>query len=377
MESSNLKGKKVVVGLSGGVDSSVCAAILKEQGAEVIGLFMKNWEETDERGDCIASKEYEDVIKVCEKLDIPYYSVDFVEEYRKNVFNDFLEGYKKGITPNPDILCNREIKFKVFFDQAMALGADFLATGHYCQVQKDGDRHSLLKGADDNKDQSYFLAAINDEVLDRVLFPIGGLLKPEVREIAQKYDLSTAQKKDSTGICFIGERKFRPFLSQFLTPKKGNFVDLESGEVVGEHTGSHFYTIGQRKGLGLGGEGEPWFVTSKCTESNIVYVARGTEHPSLFVNSCTVMEFNQINSDILCASGEVECFAKLRYRQKEVPCVAKVVDGEIELTFKHSQRAVTIGQTAVLYHGQKCLGGGFIKSTGPTCFDKGIPPVLP
>ena len=251
---NDLKGKKVIVGLSGGVDSSVTAALLKEQGADVFGLFMKNWEEKDPNGRCISSKEYEDVISVCEKLDIPYTSIDFVQEYQENVFNEFLEGYQKGHTPNPDILCNREIKFKVFFEQAMLMGADYLATGHYCQIGKtETGELCLLKGKDSNKDQTYFLGAIPGNVLDKVLFPIGHLDKSEVREIAERYQLSVSKKKDSTGICFIGERNFKPFLANYLKPKKGKFIELETGDIVGEHDGAQFYTIGQRKGLGLGG----------------------------------------------------------------------------------------------------------------------------
>ena len=362
----NLQGKTVVVGLSGGVDSSVTAALLKEQGANVIGLFMKNWEELDERGVCKSSIEFKDVELVCEKLDIPYYSIDFVKEYQENVFSEFLAGYKAGLTPNPDILCNREIKFNVFFKHAMDLGADFLATGHYCQIgrNENGD-YALLKGEDSNKDQSYFLGAIPGNVLDRVLFPIGHIEKPRVREIAAKYDLATKEKKDSTGICFIGERNFRPFLSQYLRPKKGLFIELDSGESVGEHHGAQFYTIGQRKGLGLGGPGKPWFVCKKDIDQNEVYVVRGDDHPSLYTNEATVNGFNFIGSefDLIGASLNI----KVRYRQKDQACKIKSIeDGNMHVQFNEPQRAVTLGQSACFYLEDRCLGQGTIVSIGKT-----------
>ena len=360
----NLSGKTVVVGLSGGVDSSVTAAILKEQGANVIGLFMKNWEELDERGVCKSSIEFKDVELVCEKLDIPYYSIDFVKEYQENVFSEFLAGYKAGFTPNPDILCNREIKFNVFFKHAMDLGADYLATGHYCQISKDEDGdYILLKGEDSNKDQSYFLGAITGEVLSKVLFPIGNIEKPKVREIAAKYDLATKEKKDSTGICFIGERNFKPFLSQYLKPNKGKFIEVDSNEVVGEHSGAQFYTIGQRKGLGLGGPGKPWFVSGKDIEKNLVYVVRGDDHPSLYCLDAVIDGFSTIGTPL---SFEGRTLAvKVRYRQKDQLCeVKKLKGGELKLIFQEPQRAVTIGQSACLYFGNRCLGQGTIRRVG-------------
>jgi len=268
---SKADAKTIIVGMSGGVDSSVTAALLKEQGHNVIGMFMKNWEEEDENGVCQASKEFADVVKVCEKLNIPYYSVEFVKEYRENVFQNFLEEYEAGHTPNPDILCNREIKFKVFFDKAMELGADYLATGHYCQHLFIDGKHRLVKGRDSRKDQTYFLYTMREKVLEKVLFPIGHLEKSEVREIAKKYDLVTQDKKDSTGICFIGERNFKHFLSQYIQLRPGNFENL-AGEIVGTHDGSVYYTIGQRKGLGLGGQGETCFVVDKYTDRNVVIV---------------------------------------------------------------------------------------------------------
>ena len=362
----NLSGKTVVVGLSGGVDSSVTAALLKEQGANVIGLFMKNWEELDERGVCKSSIEFKDVELVCEKLDIPYYSIDFVKEYQENVFSEFLAGYEAGHTPNPDILCNREIKFNVFFKHAMDLGADYLATGHYCQIGLDENGgHILLKGEDQNKDQSYFLGAITGEVLPNVLFPIGNIQKPKVREIASKYDLATKEKKDSTGICFIGERNFKPFLSQYLKPKSGDFVELDSGDIVGTHSGAQFYTIGQRKGLGLGGPGEPWFVTKKDIEKNVVYVVRGDGHPSLYTNEAIIEGFKFIGNELDLTQYELS--AKVRYRQKDQACQVEVIsEGTLKLLFKEPQRAVTVGQSACLYLGNRCLGQGTISQIGET-----------
>lgn len=365
--------KTVIVGMSGGVDSSVSALILKKQGYNVVGLFMKNWEELDESGVCQSAKEYQDVIKVCEKLEIPYYSIDFVKEYRDNVFAHFLKEYSEGHTPNPDILCNREIKFKVFFDKAMELGADFLATGHYCRnvfLPEDQKNH-LAKGKDAKKDQSYFLYAINENVLSKVLFPVGELEKSEVRRLASEFDLSTKDKKDSTGICFIGERNFKNFLSQYLQAKPGEFKTL-NGETVGEHSGSSYYTIGQRKGLGLGGQGEPWFVVDKDHDKNIVYVERGEFHPSLYADNLVANELSFIHF-----SPEInkwyEGSAKIRYRQTDQPCRFRVNEShELEVEFTEPQRAITIRQSVVLYQGEICLGGGMIKSRGPTYFERGL-----
>jgi tRNA-specific 2-thiouridylase len=265
--------KTVVVGMSGGVDSSVSALLMKLQGYRVIGLFMKNWDETNPDGSCSADKDFQDVIKVCDHLDIPYYSINLVKEYWDGVFSEFLEDYKKGLTPNPDILCNREIKFKVFLQRAMLLGADYLATGHYCQLSEG----KLLKGSDPNKDQTYFLYAVDKKAFDHVLFPIGHLPKPKVRELATLYGLATSAKKDSTGICFIGERNFKAFLSQYIESTKGDFVTLE-GKVLGKHDGTCFYTLGQRKGMGIGGPGEAWFVVAKKIPENQFVLAKGQDH---------------------------------------------------------------------------------------------------
>lgn len=365
--------KTVIVGMSGGVDSSVTALILKKQGYKVVGLFMKNWEELDESGVCQSAKEFGDVVKVCEKLDIPYYSIDFVNEYRENVFSHFLKEYSEGYTPNPDILCNREIKFKVFFDKAMELGADFLATGHYCRniFSQETNKHHLAKGIDPKKDQSYFLYAINDKVLSKVLFPVGELEKSEVRRLASEFDLSTKDKKDSTGICFIGERNFKNFLSNYLQAKSGDFKNL-SGETVGTHSGSSYYTIGQRKGLGLGGQGEPWFVVDKDHAKNIVYVERGEFHPSLYADDLVADELTFINFSPTINQW-YEATAKIRYRQSDQPCKFMVNEQQqLMVCFKEPQRAITIRQSVVLYLGEICIGGGMIKSRGQTYFERGI-----
>ena len=359
----------VIVGMSGGVDSSVCAALLKEEGYNVVGLFMKNWEEFDEHGVCQSSLEYADVIRVCEKLDIPYYSVDFIKEYKDQVFSYFVEEYKLGFTPNPDVLCNREIKFKVFFEKARELGADFLATGHYCQKELIGDEYVLKKGSDPLKDQSYFLYTIKSEVLEHVLFPIGHLPKTEVRRIAAKYDLATKDKKDSTGICFIGERNFKNFLSNYVTFTDGNFESLD-GVVVGRHTGATYYTIGQRKGLGLGGQGEPWFVIGKDISRNVVIVERGETHPALYADTLVATDLSFTNGNFT-KTLPYKCTAKIRYRQADQGCtIIDIVDGKIFVEFDQPQRAITPRQSVVFYDGAICLGGAMIEKSGPTYFEQ-------
>lgn len=358
----------VVVGMSGGVDSSVCAALLKEEGYQVIGLFMKNWEEFDEHGVCQSSKEFADVEKVCEKIGIPYYSVDFIKEYRENVFNHFVEEYKLGYTPNPDILCNREIKFKVFYEKARELGADFLATGHYCQTKEMDGEFRLLKGEDPKKDQSYFLYTLKKEILKNVLFPIGHLPKTKVREIATKYDLATKDKKDSTGICFIGERNFKNFLSNYVTFAAGNFETI-NGKVVGQHTGASYYTIGQRKGLGLGGPGEPWFVVGKDINRNVVIVERGEFHPALYSDSLTANELSFVAGEFNYPLP-LKCKAKIRYRQADQACtITKLSNGVVEVHFDQPQRAITPRQSIVFYLDNVCLGGGMIIKSGPNYDD--------
>lgn len=375
MDIKDKSKKTIVVGMSGGVDSSVSAALLKEQGYHVIGLFMKNWEELDEFGVCQSSKEFADVVKVCEKLDIPYYSVEFVKEYRENVFKHFLDEYEAGFTPNPDILCNREIKFKVFFEKAMELGADFLATGHYCQKREINGQTRLVKGVDSGKDQTYFLYTMREEVLKKVIFPIGHLEKAEVREVAKKYNLATQNKKDSTGICFIGERNFKNFLSQYLQLKPGNFENLK-GEVVGVHDGSAYYTIGQRKGLKLGGQGDPWFVVEKDTKRNVVIVERGEKHPSLFCDELWADELSFVGTEGLDKySLPLKLKAKVRYRQPDQDCsIVSLEKGVAHVVFDGPQRAITKRQSIVFYLDMKgenvCLGGGMIKERGPTYFER-------
>lgn len=357
--------KRVIIGMSGGVDSSVCAAVLKLQGFEVIGMFMKNWEEKDENGVCTSEKDYADVISVCEKLEIPYYSIDFVEEYRENVFSHFVEEYKKGLTPNPDILCNREIKFKVFFDKAMELGADYLATGHYCQIQDKNGEKVLVKGVDQGKDQTYFLYAIDKKVLDRVLFPIGHLEKKYVREIARDFDLVTFEKKDSTGICFIGERNFKHFLSQYIHSTKGNFVRLDDNKVISSHDGHCFYTVGQRKGLGIGGPGGPWFVAKKDSESNTVYVVEGEDHPALYAQELWTLEENFLKD----VSFPLKVKAKIRYRGRDEACTVYRENEILKVVFDRPQRAISERQSVVFYDGDICLGGAIINEIGKTSFE--------
>lgn len=368
--SSTLKANSsttVIVGMSGGVDSSVTAAILKDAGYKVIGFFMKNWEEKDANGVCTSAQDYQDVVRVCQKLEIPYYSTEFVEEYRDRVFAQFLKEYEAGFTPNPDVLCNREIKFDAFYEKAMELGGDLLATGHYCRT-RDG---LLLKGLDSTKDQSYFLHAIDGSKLARTLFPVGELEKTEVRKIAARLDLATKNKKDSTGICFIGERNFKPFLAQYLKPKRGSFKSLQ-GEHVGFHDGAQFYTLGQRRGLGLGGEGDRWFVVDKNIKDNVVYVERGELHPALYTDELWASELTWITKAPVAAGVPLVCKAKTRYRQNDQECVL-ILDpaGNAHVRFTDPQRAVTPGQSVVFYHNDICLGGGVIRQIGETYFQKG------
>lgn len=357
------KRKKVVLGMSGGVDSSVAAILLKEQGYDVIGVFMKNWEEKDENGVCMAEEDYKDVIAVAEQLEIPYYSVNFVKEYWDKVFTYFLDEYKKGRTPNPDVMCNKEIKFRAFLDYAMKLGADYVATGHYARIvheEKDGKiKSTMLRGIDDNKDQTYFLCQLSQEQLEKVLFPLGEYTKPQIREIAEKYNLATAKKKDSTGICFIGERDFNKFLSQYLPAKGGNIVNTQ-GKVLGHHNGLMYYTIGQRKGIGIGntkeGTGEPWFVVDKDLEKNELIVTQG-DNSVLYSKGLIATDFNFINE----VQFPLECTVKFRYRQKDTKVlINKLNENEYEVIFDEPQKAVTLGQIVVAYDSEVCLGGGII-----------------
>jgi len=357
--------KTVVVGMSGGVDSSVSALLLKKQGYNVIGLFMKNWEEKTSEGTCSATKDFEDVVKVCETLQIPYYSVNFIQEYRDFVFTHFVDELKKGFTPNPDILCNREIKFHLFFKKAMQIGADFLATGHYAQVEKNTSH--LLKGVDPGKDQTYFLYTLKKPILEKVLFPIGHLPKKEVRALASKHSLATAEKKDSTGICFIGKRDFKEFISRYIPYQKGLFLTLD-GKKVGEHEGMAYYTIGQRKGLGIGGPGDAWFVVDKDPDRNIVYLAQGEAHPSLYSSTLTATDISWIDE---APSFPLSCRAKIRYRQPEQECVVEErEEGLLHVRFKNPQRAITPRQSIVFYQDERCLGGAMIQKRGTSLYEE-------
>lgn len=350
---------RVVVGVSGGVDSSVAAALLKEQGYDVVGVFMKNWDETDENGFCTAEEDFKDAVEVCNELDIPYYSINFEEEYYNNVFKYFLDEYKKGRTPNPDIMCNKEIKFKAFLNFAKELGADFLATGHYARIKRNDDESvEMLRGLDNNKDQTYFLSQLSQEQIKDVLFPIGELKKSEVREIAKKYNLVTATKKDSTGICFIGERNFNEFLSNYLPAKPGQMVDIESGRVMGKHEGLMYHTIGQRKGLGIGGDGEAWFVCGKDLNKNQLLVCQGSENEHLYSNRLIASEFSTLLKDF--KKENFEGVAKFRYRQRDISVKVKFLDdNKVEVRYDHI-KSVTPGQAAVFYDGELCIGSAII-----------------
>ncbi|MCR1897578.1 tRNA 2-thiouridine(34) synthase MnmA [Irregularibacter muris] len=350
----------VVMGMSGGVDSSVAALLLKQQGYKVIGVFMKNWDEADEDGLCTATEDYEDVIAVCDQIGIPYYTVNFEKEYWDRVFTYFLDEYKRGRTPNPDVMCNKEIKFKAFLEYALKLGADYIATGHYAQVDyKDGE-YRLIRGADSNKDQTYFLCALGQYQLSKSIFPIGHMDKKKVREIAEEYQLKTAKKKDSTGICFIGERDFGEFLSHYLPAKPGEIRNLE-GEVKGKHVGLMNYTLGQRKGLGIGGTGtgEPWFVAEKDLENNILYVVQGDKHPVLYSYGLLASDLNWISHKP--KSSSFSCTAKFRYRQPDQGVKVELVGEDVcRVIFDKPQKAVTPGQAVVFYQDEVCLGGGII-----------------
>ncbi|WP_353855107.1 tRNA 2-thiouridine(34) synthase MnmA [Bacillus sp. Bos-x628] len=351
---------RVVVGMSGGVDSSVAALLLKEQGYDVIGIFMKNWDDTDENGVCTATEDYEDVIRVCNQIGIPYYAVNFEKQYWDKVFQYFLDEYKAGRTPNPDVMCNKEIKFKAFLEHALSLGADYLATGHYARVDRTGDEVKMLRGLDANKDQTYFLNQLTQEQLDKVMFPIGDLEKSKVRELAKEAKLATATKKDSTGICFIGERNFKTFLSQYLPAQPGVMQTMD-GEVKGQHDGLMYYTIGQRQGLGIGGSGDPWFVVGKDLERNVLFVEQGFHNPLLYSDSISAVNISWTRSHIVDENGELTCTAKFRYRQEDHQVKVKITGAqEATVFFEEPVRAVTPGQAVVFYDGDECLGGGTI-----------------
>lgn len=352
------KDTRVVVGMSGGVDSSVAALLLKQQGYDVIGIFMKNWDDTDEFGVCTATEDYEDVIRVCNQIGIPYYAVNFEKQYWDKVFTYFLDEYKAGRTPNPDVMCNKEIKFKAFLEHAMNLGADYLATGHYARVEYRDGEYKMLRGIDENKDQTYFLNQLSQEQLSKVMFPIGGIEKMRVREIAKEAGLATATKKDSTGICFIGERNFKTFLSQYLPAQPGNMETFD-GEVVGKHDGLMYYTIGQRHGLGIGGAGEPWFAIGKDLKRNILYVGQSFHNEKLYSTSIIATNVSWVSN--IEKPSNFECTAKFRYRQPDNQVTVEVMDNQkVKVVFKEPIRAVTPGQAVVFYNGDECLGGGTI-----------------
>lgn len=352
--------------MSGGVDSSVSALLLIEQGYEVEGLFMKNWEEDDGTEYCTAMDDLADAQAVCDKIGIKLHTANFAAEYWDNVFEHFLAEYKAGRTPNPDILCNREIKFKAFLDYAMVLGADLIATGHYVRRRDIDGRTELLKGLDPNKDQSYFLHAVGGEQIAKTLFPVGELEKPEVRAIAEKHELATAKKKDSTGICFIGERRFSDFLKQYLPAQPGEIKTTE-GEVIGRHHGLMYHTIGQRQGLGIGGlkdaGDEPWYVLIKDLEHNELIVGQGNDHPYLFSRALLASDIYWVNPIDLTEPRKLT--AKVRYRQSDQPCTLEKTATGYRATFDDPQRAVTPGQSVVFYDGEICLGGGVIEIAEP------------
>ncbi|MBK5144690.1 tRNA 2-thiouridine(34) synthase MnmA [Budviciaceae bacterium BWR-B9] len=356
--------KKVIVGMSGGVDSSVSAWLLQQQGYQVAGLFMKNWEEDDSDEYCSAATDLADARAVCDKLGIELYTINFSAEYWDNVFEHFLAEYKAGRTPNPDILCNKEIKFKAFLEFAAEdLGADYIATGHYVRRQDVDGKSRLLRGVDANKDQSYFLYTLSHEQVAQSLFPVGELEKPEVRNIAEQLDLATAKKKDSTGICFIGERKFKDFLARYLPAQPGEIVTVD-GDNVGTHQGLMYHTLGQRKGLGIGGlkDGgeEPWYVVDKDLINNRLIVAQGHDHPSLFSTGLIAQQLHWVDRNEITET--FRCTVKTRYRQQDIPCtVIPHGSDRIEVRFDEPVAAVTPGQSAVFYQGEVCLGGGVIE----------------
>lgn len=361
--------QRVVVGLSGGVDSAVSAWLLKKQGYEVIGIFMKNWEDDDDSEYCSSRQDWLDAASVADVIGIDIEHVNFASEYKDRVFAEFLREYQAGRTPNPDILCNAEIKFKAFLDHAMRLGAEKIATGHYARVRLNQatGRHELLKGLDPLKDQSYFLHRLNQAQLSKTMFPVGELPKTEVRRIAAEIGLPNAKKKDSTGICFIGERPFRDFLNRYISKEPGPIKD-PTGRTIGEHVGLSFYTLGQRQGLGIGGvkakgaqkggsEHEPWFVARKDVEKNTLWVVQGHDHPWLLAPSLRAEDVSWVAGQ---APANTQIAAKTRYRQTDAPCSLALDEAGFTLRFAEPQWAVTPGQSAVLYDGEVCLGGGVI-----------------
>ncbi|NOY62714.1 MAG: tRNA 2-thiouridine(34) synthase MnmA [Gammaproteobacteria bacterium] len=352
----------VIVGMSGGVDSSVAARLLSEQGYNVSGIFMRNWEEDDNSQHCTAAEDANDAMNVCDVLDISLDAVNFSQQYWERVFDYFLQEYRCGRTPNPDILCNKEIKFKAFLDHARQQGADFIATGHYARsVERDGQYH-LLKALDDNKDQTYFLYTLNQYQLAHSLFPLGEIEKPEVRRLAQESGFANHAKKDSTGICFIGERNFKKFLNQYIPAQPGK-METPEGEVVGEHSGLMFYTLGQRQGLGIGGtkgaDSAPWYVLEKELQRNVLVVGQSHDHPLLYKNRLNASQLHWVSG--APPQTPYRCHAKTRYRQPDQPCTIESIDNDCAIVrFTTAQRALTPGQSVVFYYGDECLGGGTI-----------------
>ena len=358
-----MKKQRIIVAMSGGVDSSVAALLLKQQGHQVYGLLMNNWQESQAQESCSSAQDFADMAKVCQQLDIEYRQVNFAKEYWQEVFRHFLNDYQQGLTPNPDVLCNREIKFKTLLSHALDWGADYLATGHHCQIDHSLPFPRLAKAVDPNKDQSYFLQSVTEKALGKTLFPIGHLQKQQVRQIAQKFSLPTHDKKDSTGLCFIGERPFREFLSNYLHDQPGPIKTL-AGEVVGTHRNTAFYTIGQRKGMGLGGPGKPWFVVDKNAATHTLIVARGEDHPALYSQRLWACDMSWINphdqSKFLVGTTHL-LQTKIRYRQDDQNCKLTILgDGKIEVWFPTAQRAVSPGQYIAFYQGSICLGGARI-----------------
>jgi tRNA-uridine 2-sulfurtransferase len=358
------KKPRVVIGMSGGVDSSVAAWMLKEQGYDVVGLFMKNWEDDDNDEYCSSRQDLIDAVSVADLIGIDIEAVNFSVEYKDRVFSNFLAEYQAGRTPNPDVLCNAEIKFKAFLDHALHLGAESIATGHYAQVREVDGLYQLLKAEDGRKDQSYFLYRLNQAQLSRTIFPLGGMYKRDVRALARRLKLPNHDKKDSTGICFIGERPFREFLNRYLPTQPGDMVTPD-GRTVGRHMGLMYYTIGQRQGLGIGGsrdgDGEPWFVSAKDMEANRLIVVQGHDHPALLSDGLIASDLNWISGT------QPHCHwvygAKTRYRQQDAPCeIERLEAGACEVRFAESQWAVTPGQSLVIYESRVCLGGGIIEA---------------
>lgn len=357
--------EKIIVGLSGGVDSSVSALLLKEQGYEVEGLFMKNWEEQLSGGECMWEADVEDAMQICELLKIPLNTVDLASDYWDKVFTHFLDEYKSGRTPNPDVLCNQEIKFSAFLEHATHLGAKKIATGHYARITEVNGYFQLKKGLDANKDQSYFLCRLNQDQLNLSLFPIGELEKHDVRELAKKAGFQIHDKKDSTGICFVGERPFREFLSRYL-PEQAGEIQTPDGKVIGQHNGVFYYTLGQRQGLGIGGvqgaSNSPWYIYGKDVENNILFTVQGHDHPLLYSQRLIATDINWISGHP--TETPFKCVAKIRYRQTDQACTIEHIEkNSCLLTFEDPQRAVTPGQFVVFYHEDVCLGGGIIAST--------------